>query len=354
MPKGSASERLFAAAENGDLEALKRGIGAADVNQSGHGGSTALLVASFNGHASAVKMLLHEGAEIDQVDEDGDTALIVASDKGFSNVVDYLLSSDADLTMVNSSGWTALLRAAHQGHFNVVGTLLEAGCDPSITSPCGLNCLMFACKAAQYKAVASLIKIADTHFSSKSLCMARNAAGATCLHLLLRAKVTPLNEVGSEDDEDGGDESVEDFNQLDALQILLEVADDTDQVVAMSDKNGCTPLMCAAGRGDLDALQLLLDSGADIDSTDDEGDSALMYSCVDGHEDAVALLVEYGADVNLQNFRGYDPVERAMDMGHADVVRSLGVTERSNETEPALISGSNGDDKKHTVRVRFQ
>lgn len=55
---------------------------------------------------------------------------------------------------------------------------------------------------------------------------------------------------------------------------------------------GETPLHFAADAGSLDAIQTLLDAGADPNSCeDDEGQPPLMFAILNGHYDAAALLV---------------------------------------------------------------
>jgi hypothetical protein len=50
--------------------------------------------------------------------------------------------------------------------------------------------------------------------------------------------------------------------------------------------------------GDVEALEALLDAGADIDAKDDHGQTALMNAARDGHTPVVRLLVERGAGLN--------------------------------------------------------
>ena len=62
---------------------------------------------------------------------------------------------------------------------------------------------------------------------------------------------------------------------------------------------GVTAEMKAAVRaGDGDALEALLDAGADIDARDEHGQTALMHAARDGHASIVRLLVARGADLN--------------------------------------------------------
>ena len=71
------------------------------------------------------------------------------------------------------------------------------------------------------------------------------------------------------------------------------------------DPMGRTPLMCAAGAGNLDAMAFLLRNGADIHATESALnifpppiDTALMHAASKGRWQAVELLLEAGARVN--------------------------------------------------------
>jgi ankyrin repeat protein len=59
-----------------------------------------------------------------------------------------------------------------------------------------------------------------------------------------------------------------------------------------------SPWKAAVKAGDVEALEALLDAGADIDATDEHGQTALMNAARDGHTPVVRLLVERGADLN--------------------------------------------------------
>lgn len=59
-----------------------------------------------------------------------------------------------------------------------------------------------------------------------------------------------------------------------------------------------TLLQVAACEGDLDLLRLLICHGADLDRRNKYGEVALGYACSWGQLEAVKILVEAGADVN--------------------------------------------------------
>jgi len=66
--------------------------------------------------------------------------------------------------------------------------------------------------------------------------------------------------------------------------------------------HGETALMLAARTGDVEAIRLLLDYGADAEAKDAlRGTTALMWAAAQEHPAAVAALIEYGADVSARS-----------------------------------------------------
>jgi hypothetical protein len=80
-----------------------------------------------------------------------------------------------------------------------------------------------------------------------------------------------------------------------------------------------TPLMVAAGSGDLDAIAKLL-RGSDVDARNPAGRTALMFAAESGHSAAVQAL---GGDRALRDSEGKTAIVLAAEAGHADAVRAL-------------------------------
>src|SRR5215831_8339693 len=83
-------------------------------------------------------------------------------------------------------------------------------------------------------------------------------------------------------------------------------ANDLSQIKALLDEgisvnaegpDGITPLMVAAETGSQDAMKILIDHKADVDSKNTFGSTALMLSVTDAKK--VRLLLDHGADVNV-------------------------------------------------------
>jgi ankyrin repeat protein len=85
--------------------------------------------------------------------------------------------------------------------------------------------------------------------------------------------------------------------------------------------------MAAAGNGDLDAVNCLLDHGADVKARTPTGFTALIGAALSGNARVVALLLERGADPNavceLERGILQTPAGVAAGMGHADCLRLL-------------------------------
>ena len=64
---------------------------------------------------------------------------------------------------------------------------------------------------------------------------------------------------------------------------------------------GRTPLMMASRTGNVDAMKVLLDHGADVNAKETlRGTTPLMWAADEGHAAAIKLLIEHGADIKAQ------------------------------------------------------
>lgn len=113
--------------------------------------------------------------------------------------------------------------------------------------------------------------------------------------------------------------------RLHLARFVLEALDGA--IVDCRTDRGRTPLMAAALLGDpawrVAFCRLLLEHRADVNLRDDAGRSALSLACERGHLEAVQLLVQYGADPDAADARGWSPLMHAAAAGRAPVLEWL-------------------------------
>jgi len=97
-------------------------------------------------------------------------------------------------------------------------------------------------------------------------------------------------------------------------------------------RGGNTPLMQAAGDGDIWAISLLIDHGAGLEVTNENGETPLGYAVAYEQPDAIGLLAGRGANINGTEGTDKTYLDWAMISGWhevADTLRSLGAKRMS-------------------------
>lgn len=88
---------------------------------------------------------------------------------------------------------------------------------------------------------------------------------------------------------------------------MVKLIDKGANINAVSDQ-GVSALMRAAGRGYSEALEILIRSGADINTRSNDNHTALMWACKHHRDHCVALL-ENTADIRLNEARASEESE---------------------------------------------
>jgi hypothetical protein len=87
-----------------------------------------------------------------------------------------------------------------------------------------------------------------------------------------------------------------------------------------------SPLALAISSGNLEIIQLLLDSGVNVDKSGHEGKTPLIHAIEHGNLDAVKLLIASGADIGkpqMVDKPWYTPFCTALDQGETEIVSCL-------------------------------
>ena len=83
-------------------------------------------------------------------------------------------------------------------------------------------------------------------------------------------------------------------------------------------------LLDAARKGDLERVQKLLDSGADVNQRDTTGFTALHWTAMTNKQEVAKLLIRKGADINAREFEyKLSPLGVAQSRGFRDMAEFL-------------------------------
>lgn len=317
--EADGSTALLWAAYQSDLEMVRMLLAAgADPNAANSFGITPLMQASRYGATPVIEALLDGGADLAAAATDGETPLMAASRAGSADAVSLLLERGSDPDAVESyQGETALMWAAAEGHLDVVDRLLDAGADPNIQARLteltkrttradfptgGFTALMWAARNGDEAVVRRLVEgggdLNLTNGDGASAMMIaivndRFDFAATLLDLGADPNDGSLYEAVLMRDatsdwlaKDGTQWRADHPNELTALdltRLLLEAGADPNKPfvgqlhstsMCCDTKENGTPLYRAAVAADVEALQLLIDHGGDVEWSPPEDEEA--------------------------------------------------------------------------------
>ena len=211
-----------------------------------------------------VRALLDAGLDPNTARADGATALLWAAHWDDGEAVDLLLQAGADANAADDHGVTPLARACENASAAMVGQLLAAGADPSAAQTNGLTPLMTAARTGSLAVVEALL-----------------ARGAEVDAATAATHETALMWAVAE-------------GHRDIVRALIASGAD----VRPNPRQAFSPLIAAAGNGDIETAGLLLAAGAGVDDTGWDGSHPLPYAVIFGQGAFAHFLLEQGADPN--------------------------------------------------------
>jgi ankyrin repeat protein len=321
----TASLALLAGCSDEPAEPQTQFDPAAVIDLTDEAGGISLLSAVRSGRLEAVREAIDSGADVNAASPDGTTPLIEAAGARRSAIVELLLEHGADVDVVNRYGMTALHLAARGADARAITALLAAGADPAVALPEGETVLMAAAKSGNPQVVAALLDGAaiatGSDYSGTSVVL--NAADPNRRENWFGQTALMLAAAG---------------NHTQAMQLLIEAGADVDAESARIDapeiepdrrqggfvyakipEGRLTALHFAARHGHVEATQTLIDAGANLDAQDNYDTTPVVMAILNGHLGVAALLLESGADPNLQDRYGRTPLFTATDLNTLDV-----------------------------------
>ena len=112
-------------------------------------------------------------------------------------------------------------------------------------------------------------------------------------------------------------------HSLEAVELLLERGADVETPSEHPTIRGVRPLRTAAFVSDAAAARLLLEHGADANAQHERGFRALHVAAANGDAELVEILLEFGADPSLAAENGRTPADVAREHGHEELATLL-------------------------------
>jgi ankyrin repeat protein len=123
---------------------------------------------------------------------------------------------------------------------------------------------------------------------------------------------------------DTGKEMIKAAKQGNLPEVNSLLKKDKDLIHA-KDKDGSTPLHCAAWKGHFDVARILLEAGAEVDAHNENshwGSTPLHAAAHANQKAVVELLIQHGADINAKS-----PLNKMTPLDHAGVHKATAVAE---------------------------
>ena len=297
----------------------------ADVNAASNDNETALMKACHEGNLDVMNVLLNAGANTHISDDDGDNWLHHAACGDCSKeVLQTILDHGADVNTTNENNTTSLMYACHKGSTDVINVLLNAGADHRISNANGYTWLHYASVGDCSKEVlhAILNYGADINAASKNnetaLMKACERGNIDVMNVLLNAGANPHI---SDDD---GDNWLHYAAYGDCSKVVLETIIDHGVDVNAVNKYNQTALLIACKKCNEDAINVLLNVGADPTIGDIDGNTCLYEAIGQGcTKEVIEEIINHGADVNVKSKANITPLMKACHKGNMNVINIL-------------------------------
>ena len=296
-----------------------------NVNTLNNRGETPLFLACESAQAGAVKLLLEMRADPNITYADGYTSLHCAVHGRCTNeTLQDIISHGVYVDSQNIHGETALWLACLYRQQDCVKVLLKAGSNPNITSNERYTSLHAAVNGGYSRTIISKIidHGADVNVTNKKnvtpLMIACHKRITYAINILLNAGADP-----NISDAKGNtciQNAVGKGCSKDALETIVNHRADVNAV----NKKHATALMIACASSNKDAINVLLDAGADPNITDGMGNTCIQIAVGNGcSKDVLETIVNHGVDVNATNKKNVTALMIACEKGNANAINVL-------------------------------
>lgn len=264
----AAAPPVIEAVKDGKVEAVRALLAKrVDANAAEPDGTTALHWAAHHDNLAIADLLLKAGANAQSANRYGATPLWLACINGSAAMIERLLDAGADPNTTMAEGDTALMTAARTGKVDAVRVLVRRGAQVNVQEKWkGQTALMWAAAANNAATVEALIE-----------------AGAD-VHARTKYHTVPLSSTGG-------------FGRR------------SERNSDVTKQSGFEALHFAVRAGALDAVKVILRSGASVHDTTADGTGVLVMAIASTHYTLANFLLEQGADANARA-QGWTPLHQ--------------------------------------------
>ena len=352
LPEGETA--LMTAARTGSAASIKvLASHGANVNvQENWMGESALSWAAAENHTDAVKALIELGADVNKkstvlqfpefkwttsgmvstaLPRGGWTPLMHAARQGSLEAGKALAESpQIDLNIVDPDGTTALVVAIINAHYDFAAMLLDKGADPNVADSTGTAALYFLVDmhtlgGMQGRPAPKLVDAIDAGGVLEKLI----AKGANLNARLQRPMLGRYHGSGDATLGEGTTPFLRAAKAVDVpfMRVLLEAG--ADATLTKKDRTNAAMLVAAGqansgylGAGPdaaltatLEALQMCIDKGVDLNAFNTAGQTAMHVAAGRGLDGVVKYLAEHGAKLDRTDKQGRTPLDVALGVG---------------------------------------
>jgi ankyrin repeat protein len=259
------------------------------------GGFSGLLFAARQGCVECARVLVDAGANVNATDPDGMSGILLATINGHYDAASYLLDKGTDPNLADKTGRTALFSAVDFNTMPASNRPAPKVIDEQITALDLINKLL--AKGANPNAQLK---------TQQPYRLKLDRGDDT----MLTTGTTPFLRAAKAGD-------------VDAMRALLDKGADAK----LATRSGINPLMAAAGLGSkeedttgrhkteaqaIEAIQLCLSAGVDINAADSRGQTAMHGAALKGYDQVVQFLADHGAKADVKDKRGFSPLDAAL------------------------------------------
>lgn len=284
-----------------------------DINSVAYNGSTALYWVASTKHTAMIKLLLDYGADTDIQNEDGTTPLICAARNGTEEGMQLLVTKCRDVNARDKRKWTALHAVALKGRDGMVQLLLSNGADVNAKDVDGWTPLHAAALRGHETIIAVLFEKTDD--GKEVLRFVEEHQQSEYMRAEMEKKAVEKEEYSGP--LTGFRELIK-HGRIEAVRMLVATGADVNE---MAD-GGWTPLATAASAGQEDIVRLLLEKGADVNAAGQRQRTALHWAAQDGNIEILKMLLEKHADINAMDDEGDTALDWASELDVIDFLEN--------------------------------